>query len=504
MSIKTRNNKATKKKEYKCRYYFKTTDGVRHDSETGWFPTEKEAKEAAAKLKETKENAEAIDNAHRRERLLVNVFEDYVNSLLKESEISDKTTAKNYYFTAHAILKHYIPKEIGQTRIKDITSSLFYNWLSGINENERIGGKYIRSIKLSIDNFNEYLRKKNYYTTLEEYIVFSEALKKVKLKGIRVNNLEDAGLRNWYNIEQFHKMVCYYKNDLGRFKNFYWYTFFYVLFFSGMRVEEIIALQWNDVDFETGYLTIDDSIPQIELKEKVKERFKANKKRTKNNDSVRTIPILDIYFNLLKDYQESYGYQFALKQSDLSNCFIFPNLVHNKPFEYQTHDNIGNALKRAVKAQELPKTDPQMFRHSCAYFLIDKPPKGLGYSVTQVYRYFGHHDDSMLREIYGRLNNEQKTEALTVDLASIATHTRKTDEQQAREDEVKKLIERVKGENTELEQSRKKRIFAQIDYIRNNTNKSVYYYRQSDIAIIEKYKSSNPDCHLQFLVDTLK
>ncbi len=49
-----------------------------------------------------------------------------------------------------------------------------------------------------------------------------------------------------------------------------------------------------------------------------------------------------------------------------------------------------------------------MFRHSSAYFLIEKPPKDLGFDRSNVYLYFGHSNEYMLREIYGRFNKKQK------------------------------------------------------------------------------------------------
>ncbi len=498
MTIKKRTNKKTNKKEYKCRYSFKTSDGVLHDTETGWFPSEKEAIEAAKRLKEEKEKAET-NNTHNRERLVKNVFSEFVDYLYQKDKETDATTYYNYYSWSHAILNKHIPKDIEKLKIKELTPSAYYNWLNTINKKSSVGGKYIRCIRDALYKFNGYLQDENYYLNLSEYLSYSAALKEVPLKSISVNNKEDAGLRHWYDVNQLHALVSYYRENLGEFNSFYWYTFFYVLFFSGMRVEEIVALQWNDIDFNLGTLTIDDSIARVETKERVKKRLNENVKKTKNKDSVRTIPILDFYYELLKDYSESYQYQFNLKKSEMSDCFVFPNLTHNNPNEYQLHDNIANALQKAAKAKKLPKTDAQMFRHSCAYFLIVEPPKGLGYDISKVYDYFGHQNESMIRTVYGRFSKEQKTDKLLTTFSDIATTYVKPDTVKQKEAEIARLIERITGDNKELNKARKERIFGQIDYVSKKTNKNVYYYRQSDQSIIDEYTSQHPETKLRFV-----
>lgn len=68
-----------------------------------------------------------------------------------------------------------------------------------------------------------------------------------------------------------------------------------------------------------------------------------------------------------------------------------------------------------------------MFRHSCAYFLIEKPPKDLGFDRSNVYLYFEHSNENMLREIYGRFNKKQKTETLFANFGEIASFHKNSD-----------------------------------------------------------------------------
>lgn len=493
MTIRTRVNKNTNKTQYKCRYYYKSYDGVRHDSETGWFNTKKEAESEAERLKNKKESEDWERHGNNGEKLLGTVFEDFVNYLSDENKTATTTSFKSYFYTASAIKNHYIPDKIARTKIKNITPTTFYNWLDYINKQDNIGGKYIRSCKLILSKFSEFLQVNDYYENITQNINNKSALKQVKIKNVDVHNKEKDKKRFWIDIEQLHTLTNYYRHLLGEFKNFYWYTFFYVLFFSGMRVEEIVALKWKCVDFNDGSITIEDSITRMEESEKVYKRLKDGVKKTKNDDSIRTIPILNIYYTLLIDYYNSYRYQYNISVDEMQDCFVFPNLASKSPKEYQKHDNIANELQKVIKTQKLPKTDAQMFRHSCAYFLIEKPPKGLGFDRGNVYLYFGHSNENMLREIYGKFNKKQKTETLFANFGEIASFHKKSDEEKQRDEIIKKLTERVmNGNEKESYNARKDRIFAQIQFIIQNTDRTTYYYSLNDQPIIEEYIKTYP------------
>ena len=161
MTIKTRLNKNTNKTQYNCRYYFKSYDGVRHDSETGWFDTKKEAEDEAKRLKSKKESEDWERYGNNGEKLLSTVFDDFIKYLSEENKTAITTSFKSYFYTASAIKNHYIPESIAKRKIKNITPTTFYNWLDYINGQETIGGKYVRSCKLILNKFSEYLQTNN-------------------------------------------------------------------------------------------------------------------------------------------------------------------------------------------------------------------------------------------------------------------------------------------------------------------------------------------------------
>ena len=108
-------------------------------------------------------------------------------------------------------------------------------------------------------------------------------------------------------------------NGIICIRNFFFYTLFYVLFYSGVRPEELVGLQWKFIDLREGHRTIAirNAISNLERQEHALERVVKGQYRTKNPTSVRTIPIFDFYYELLKDYKESYRYEFNLTKEEI-------------------------------------------------------------------------------------------------------------------------------------------------------------------------------------------
>ena len=278
---------------------------------------------------------------------------------------------------------------------------------------------------------------------------------------------------------------------------------FYVLFFSGMRKEELVGLQWKFIDLreDKRLIHIKNAIAQIEDEKEALERARKEKYQTKNLSSIRIIPIFDFYYDLLVDYKESYRYEFGLSKEEIEECFVFPRVERGKmnPHIYANPDRIYREFIKVQKARKLPKTDIQMLRHSCATFLILPPPNGLGYTETKVKDYFGHTDEEMLMKVYAKLNTIQKSDRMKDTFSDIYSPNADIDKEKEREAK-EELIRRIKGDNQKKEKARKLRIFAQIDKVIKD-GQQVYYYRPKDKEIIREYAETqkNGKAQIQFI-----
>ena len=55
---------------------------------------------------------------------------------------------------------------------------------------------------------------------------------------------------DFWTLEEFQKVISqFYKGD---YYEHYLFTSFWLLFMTGMIIGEAVALEWSDIDFETG------------------------------------------------------------------------------------------------------------------------------------------------------------------------------------------------------------------------------------------------------------
>lgn len=494
MAVRTRINPKTGLTEYKVRYYF-MRDGKKRDSDTAWFTSLERAEKEAKIQKEIKEKEDRHRVKQRRDKKLITAYEEFIDHLQEQADKEITNTDKKEVNMARAILNNHMPVDVQDTRIKDLAIYTWRTWLSFINSKEELGGGYVRLCRLNLTKFNVWLSQNGYYLDEYQEETFDLGIRKTKIKNSMVGNKERSGERTVLSILDIQEITRYYikkEYGLGDFKNFYYYTLFFVLYYSGMRVEELTGLQWKFIDLREGERTISikNAISKMERKEHALERVRRGQYRTKNPTSVRTIPIFDFYYELLKDYKESYRYEFGISKDEIEECFVFPNIGWNDPHRFMRSDKVLRELKKVIDELNLPPTDLQMFRHSCATFLVLPPPNGLGYTEEKVKDYFGHQDTSMLNKVYARLSEIQKAERMRHTFSDIYNPD-EVEERTAEEQMKERLIKRIGGDNEEEKtKARTLRIHSQIRKCML-MGKKKYYYTKKDKKIINDFIKEN-------------
>ena len=151
---------------------------------------------------------------------------------------------------------------------------------------------------------------------------------------------------------------------------------------------------------------------------------------------------------------------------------------------------IYEKINDEIEEEGIENSDLQMFRHSCAMFLILSPPEGLGYTEEKVMDYFGHQDTDMLRRVYARLSEKEKADRMRKTFSDIYKPL-DTDDKNEEEKLKEELIERIKGNNEESQnKARKYRIFNQIKKAMLE-GRMKYYYLPKDKDIIDEYIKEN-------------
>lgn len=505
---RARINPKTGKKEYKCRYRYLGSDGKRHQSETRWCDSADEAlrvKKEDLRMHEEQLKQREAKKAASLKGTLRNAFELFVGELKEEADASnyqEQITGKmSLHRDANTLCLHYIPDEIACIKLSKMSTSDLARWVTLLNREKKavkdtdsvLSGTTVRKYRGIILRFNNWLDLNGYYHEPDFAVVSELKISRVKVKKKSVGARNN---RNYPTFDEFKKITDYYKSqNLGIFKNMYWYTFYTVLFYSGMRVSEIIGLRWKNIDFEAegglGVINIRNAIDSHEKRETVNKRLKNNIEFTKNQQSIRKITIWAAYRQLLKDFKEDSIYEFKYSPSEIDNAFVFTNITARDPKNrtgFQHHNNLLRETDRLSKILDLPKYDNQMFRHACAYFLI------LDQKLAEddVYRYFGHQDSEMLKQIYAKLSIDQNMQKTNQSLKSLITNNEFVDQTIAADHAAR--LERLKvgeAQTLHITKTRTTRTYNQI--LRAiEKHQTIYYYKPEDQTVIDKILLEHP------------
>ncbi|KUK32079.1 MAG: Integrase family protein [Thermoanaerobacterales bacterium 50_218] len=149
-----------------------------------------------------------------------------------------------------------------------------------------------------------------------------------------------------------------------------------VLAVAGLRLGEVLALRWEDVDFEKGTVTVRRSADS--KRRKLKED-------TKTPAARRTIRLDAETLRLLEEHKRSQ------KVRPLKDALVFP-AEDGRPLRCNA---VRKTLRLALKKAGLPRIRVHDLRHTAASILIDA-----GVSLTTVAAFLGHSSPATTAAIY--------------------------------------------------------------------------------------------------------
>jgi len=417
------------KKEYRCKKRFRYTDvnGKTKDTDTKWHWTIEECEEEA---RQTIKNASYENYTDLRKVTIKDAMDQYVEKLSAKAKRNArvKISGDINVFDNASGLRLYMSPEMAKKKIAELTNKDWGKWMKWINsdiEHKSLAGATVKKYQNAMLKFNRWLNEEGYITD-DEWNDNDVTIRRTEIKRKSYGQRDD---RNYPEFEDLRAIMKYYKGEngekIGEFQNFYWYTLFAVLYFTGMRVGELVALQWKNIDFDageygTGIIYVVNSINHKESRENVMNRIRARNLELKNKNSEREISMWAYYRGILLDYKKSYRYEFKTTYHRMEEMFVFPNITARNIFDrtdYQRQSNILRELNRTTEKLGINKLDCQMFRHGCAHFLCDVRM----ISVSEAHYYFGHKDSEMINEVYAKANARQRRHRVDAALKDLIT-----------------------------------------------------------------------------------
>ena len=178
-----------------------------------------------------------------------------------------------------------------------------------------------------------------------------------------------------------------------KYRYYFDYVLYSVLLATGCRFGEVVALEWSDIDFENGTISINKNYSRL-LKLIGTPKSKAG---------VRTISIDKKTVNMLRLYKN------RQRQSFLETGGRVSSVVFATPTkEYQNMATRQESLDRRCAELGITRFTFHAFRHTHASLLLNA---GISYKELQ-YR-LGHATLAMTMDIYSHLSVDKEKEAVS-------------------------------------------------------------------------------------------
>ena len=299
-----------------------------------------------------KERPEAV--CHKTLNEIFSEWYELIRQRVKES------TAANYHMKAK---KHILPY-FGDKAISSITQKDIYAFISE-KKNAGLSNRYISDIVILVKNLFKY--------TVRTYHIFNPmdgiALPKCTTPDIQLlDKTEQQQLQKYISENQNH-------GTLGTA----------LAISTGIRIGELCALQWKDLDLEKRILTVRKTMQRIQCHSDT-VRTKLIITDPKSESSQRKIPIPDCMMN------------FLLKFSGKPEEYVLTGT--EKPIEPRT---MQYRFRTILKNANLPSVHFHALRHIFASTCIQ-----LGFDVKTVSELLGHSGVEITLNRYVHSSFEQK------------------------------------------------------------------------------------------------
>lgn len=333
-----------------CKFYYEDVNGVKRQKKKRGFKLQREAKEWERNFLESK-------------ALNINIqFKNFVEQYYKDAESRLKlSTLEN---KKHLIDKKILPffSEMILSEIRPIHVRQWQNGLiSYVDEN---GKPYSQTYLKTINNqlsaiFNYAVR---YYDLKENPCIKAGSMGKKHAEEMQIWTLEE------------------FKTFIQAADSQEVYTAFNVLYYTGIRVGELLALTWRDIDLANNTINVDKSYQRIKGEDVIT--------KPKTPKSIRTIVIFDYLADILRTYKGS----------------IYKPHMDDRLF-LRTKSFLHHEMNKACQKTGIKKIRVHDLRHSHASLLIE-----LGFSPLLIAERLGHENIETTLNTYSHLYPNKQIE----------------------------------------------------------------------------------------------
>lgn len=394
---------------YQYRFEIASVDGKRKWKSKSGFKTKKEAKEAARIAQQTYENiGHAVEPSEMS-------FSDFLDQWIEnDCKLTCKeSTIKGY----EKKIRLYIKPALGSYKLKSITKNDLqkfivdlYNEGFAINTLSSIKGILTKSFGFALDR---------------NYILSDPATKLIVPKKMKAKNTTKTKPHVYIPADIMEKIFERFPEGSSA------YIPIMIGYHTGLRLSEIYALVWEDIDFENKTLTVSRQVQWNEGEKQSEEERKKNNGTAKSNgfwyfttpkyDSYRTIEIDDMLVGILQKeykkqkkaeayYEEYYARYYSEEEMTFSrkenDCVmnkisqnVSPNVINficrRENGSYITSRTMQHTSHVIHTQLNFPEYDTHSLRHTHGTMLREN-----GAEFVYIQRRLGHKDLKTTITIY--------------------------------------------------------------------------------------------------------
>jgi integrase len=418
-NVEMRRNPKTHKVEYRVAYEVKR-NGKWQGRRTGWCSSEEAAKNAAARA-----GAEVVRKDKRAARrkasesitTLIAEYLSWVSSRPLDGQFSAST--RRGTITRWKTIKQVC--SFTNLTAASVNNDDVRRWAVELEEyvpaghTQTISAYYFNSLASELDKFIVWLnlripvpltarlpRKKKAARLTDDKS--PEAKKWAYYKLPELNRLLNGHLPALDAVE--HRAVASDGKDYLTAEE-YGAVVIYFLFYTGLRFEELRALQWKDIQFGDHAIHIERANNYRVLRQDraVYDTVQA----TKTRSSARVIPMypqVEEWLRLLFNARTMHAPSQAEAWAAMVNQLVFPS--YRNPSRMMTPHGIQHWLDEFAAEQGMPRISIHGLRHSCAEWQCWY--RGMPKEIAKLF--FGHSDTSMLDRVYAVGDQEKRANVL--------------------------------------------------------------------------------------------
>ncbi|MBQ8804159.1 MAG: site-specific integrase [Tyzzerella sp.] len=336
---------------YYVKFYYTDINGTKKQKLKRGFKLQREAKDWERNFLETR----ALDVNVKFKNFLEQYYKD-AESRLRRSTLENKKTLINLKILPY--FQDMTLSEIRPVHVRQWQNTL----LSYTDENGKpYSQTYLKTINNQLSAIFNYAVK--YYDLKENPCHKAGSMGKKHAEEMQI-----------WTFDEFQKFIQEASDKPVS------YAAFNILYYTGIRVGELLALTWKDIDLDNNTISINKSYQRIKGEDVIT--------KPKTPKSTRAIVIFDYLSDIIRDYKSK----------------IYKPHVNDRVFEHTKH-YFTHELKRICQKAEVKKIRVHDLRHSHASLLIE-----LGFSPLLIAERLGHENIETTLNTYSHLYPNKQVE----------------------------------------------------------------------------------------------